>query len=67
MADEIGDYCILPSSVNEVIVIPDLSPDMTPKYLKELVKAVNESSVPHEEWLSESVYKVEGGVLRIAE
>ena len=65
-----GDYYILPSSVNEVIVIPDLSSEMNPAELRQLVMAVNQSSVSREEWLSESVYKFDGGergVLRIAD
>ena len=64
-----GDYYILPSSVNEVIVVPEAAVEDS-KYLKELVMAVNQSSVPREEWLSESVYKFDGGergVLRIAD
>ena len=65
-----GDYYMLPSSVNEVIVIPDLSSEMNPAELRQLVMAVNESSVPKAEWLSENVYKFDGGereVLRIAD
>ncbi len=65
-----GDYYILPSSVNEVIVIQDLSSEMNPAELRQLVMAVNESSVPKAEWLSENVYKFDGGergVLRIAD
>ena len=34
--------------------------------LRELVKAVNQSNVPREEWLSESVYEYKDAKVRIA-
>ena len=51
---ELGEkFYILPSSIHELIVIKDVE---SVDELRELVKAVNSSNVPLEEWLSESVY-----------
>lgn len=49
-----GDYIVLPSSVNEVIIIPDSG---NYKALRKMVEDINESSVDPEERLSDSVYK----------
>lgn len=49
-----GSFIVLPSSVNEVIVVPDYG---RYKELKKMVEDINESSVEPEERLSNSVYK----------
>lgn len=49
-----GSFVMLPSSVNEVIIIPDRGDYKT---LKRMVEDINESSVEPEERLSNSVYK----------
>ena len=49
-----GSFIVLPSSVNEVIVVPDYG---RYKDLKKMVEDINESSVEPEERLSNSVYK----------
>lgn len=49
-----GSFIVLPSSVNEVIVVPD---NGRYKDLKKMVEDINESSVEPEERLSNSVYK----------
>ena len=60
---ELGEkFYILPSSIRELIIIQDVE---SVDGLRELVKAVNESNVPVEERLSESVYVFDGEV-RIA-
>lgn len=46
---------ILPSSIHEVIIIPDKG-TMTKKKLQEMVKEVNETQVPEQEVLSDTVY-----------
>ncbi len=50
-----GNFYILPSSVHELILVPEIFPICT-KYLKEMVGEVNEGAVVREEWLSEDVY-----------
>ena len=57
-------FYILPSSIHELIVIPIQNTESVSN-LRELVKAVNSSNVPLEEWLSENVYVFDGEV-RIA-
>lgn len=49
-----GSFIVLPSSVNEVIIVPDYG---RYKDLKKMVEDINESSVEPEERLSNSVYK----------
>ena len=59
---EIGEkFYILPSSIHELRVIPIQNTESVSN-LRELVKAVNSSNVPLEEWLSESVYVFDGEV-----
>ena len=50
-----GSFYILPSSVHELILLPDTA-DICAEELKKMVKEVNESVVAREEWLSEDVY-----------
>lgn len=50
-----GNFYILPSSVHELILVPEIFPICT-KYLKAMVREVNEGTVIREEWLSEDVY-----------
>lgn len=61
-----SDYYLLPSSVNEWIIVRDLGQD--PAEFKQIVQDVNRSEVPPEEVLSDSVYLYrEGsrGIVRI--
>ena len=50
-----GSFYILPSSIHELILLPDTA-DICAEELKKMVKEVNESAVAREEWLSEDVY-----------
>ncbi len=50
-----GDFFVLPSSVHEVLALPD-SGNITPADLQEMVMAVNGSEVAPEEQLSDHVY-----------
>lgn len=50
-----GNFYILPSSIHEVILMPE-SPSISVEELKETVKEVNETEVAREERLSENVY-----------
>ena len=50
-----GNFYILPSSVHELILVPE-SAYICTEYLREMVKEVNESVLIKEEWLSEDVY-----------
>lgn len=50
-----GDYFILPSSINEVIVVPD-DGSLDHKELKEMVNEINHTQVAPEERLTDEVY-----------
>lgn len=50
-----GDYFILPSSINEVIVVPD-DGSLGPRELKEMVNEINHTQVAPEERLTDEVY-----------
>lgn len=52
---ENANLYILPSSLHEVIVLPD-SKGADPEHLKEMVSQVNTTSLPEEELLSYSIY-----------
>lgn len=54
-AEKNGDFYIIPSSVHEVILVPD-EDDITPSGLLNMVSDVNDSQVPKEEILSYNVY-----------
>ena len=49
------DFYVLPSSVHELILIPDTD-DRTAEELKEIVMETNRTQVAPEEVLSDSVY-----------
>lgn len=56
-ADAVGsDLYILPSSVHELIAIPDYE-EADPSFLYEMVKDVNENEVSERDFLSTNVYK----------
>lgn len=56
LADKVGaDLLILPSSIHEVIAIPDMGRD--PKELADMVREINASQVDISERLSNQVYK----------
>ena len=56
LADKVGgDLLILPSSIHEVIAIPDMGRD--PKELADMVREINASQVNLSERLSNQVYK----------
>lgn len=57
MVDRFGeDFYILPSSVHEVLIVPE-TPEIDVKQLKEMVGKINLSSVPPEDRLSDNVYR----------
>ncbi|MBD5532849.1 MAG: hypothetical protein HDQ98_11760 [Lachnospiraceae bacterium] len=56
IADKIGDFYVLPSSVHETLIIPK-SEDMDRKQLEQMVCEVNETQVLPEERLSDHVYE----------
>ena len=60
--EKVGEFYILPSSVHELIMVPKSGGELESSldHLKELVRAVNRSNVPREEWLSDSVYEFDG-------
>lgn len=50
-----GDFYVLPSSIHEVILIPD-TPDVSALELQGIVQSVNVEQVPPEERLSDHIY-----------
>lgn len=58
------NYYVLPSSIHEVLLIPDTS-DMDVMMLKQMVQEVNASSVAVEERLSDSVYYFNRNIMEV--
>lgn len=58
-------FYILPSSIHELLIVPK-SPEIDPKELGEMVRAVNHAEVAKEEQLSDRVYEYdrEAGTIR---
>ena len=58
-------FYILPSSIHELLIVPK-SPEIDPKELGEMVRAVNRAEVAKEEQLSDRVYEYdrEAGTIR---
>ena len=57
VADRVGgDYYVLPSSVHEVLIVPQ-SAGMDPEELTDMVNTVNEGCVMQDEILSDHVYQ----------
>ena len=59
-----GDFYILPSSIHEVILVPE-SFGLEPERMAEMVKEINQIGVAPEEVLSDSVYYSDGEEIRI--
>ena len=55
-----SDYYILPSSVHEVILVPD-APGITEKELCDMVKQANRTVVDEKDILSDNVYHYSRG------
>lgn len=59
-----GDFYILPSSIHEVILVPE-SFGLEPERMQKMVKEINQTGVAPEEVLSDSVYYFDGEEIRI--
>ena len=59
-----GDFYILPSSIHEVILVPE-SFGLETERMQEMVKEINQTGVAPEEVLSDSVYYFDGEEIRI--
>lgn len=59
-----GSFFILPSSVHEVILVPEWQ--MEAEELKKMVVEVNENELDYMEVLSDNVYHYDGNILEIA-
>ena len=59
-----GDFYILPSSIHEVILVPE-SFGLEPERMAEMVKEINQTGVAPEVVLSDSVYYFDGEEIRI--
>lgn len=55
IADKIGNFYIIPSSIHEVILIPEKS-DMNVNCMLDMVKEVNATQVSYDEVLSDNIY-----------
>lgn len=61
-----SNFYILPSSIYELIVVPDNNPDnLTASYMVEMVREINAEEVPPQERLTDSVYWFDGKLARI--
>lgn len=56
IAEKVGDFFVLPSSIHEVLIIPKSS-GMEPRELQKMVCEVNQSQVAPPERLSDNVYE----------
>ena len=56
IAEKIGKYYILPSSIHEVLIVPAISGNSA-KELAQIVKRVNEESISERDKLSDNVYE----------
>lgn len=54
LEEKMGNYFILPSSVHEVLIVPDKGQDLEP--IEEMVHEVNSNELAPEEFLSDDVY-----------
>lgn len=59
IAAKIGDFYALPSSIHEFICVPDTSGDTD--YFAEMVRDINATKIPPEEFLSENIYHYSAG------
>ena len=66
-AEKLGarELNIIPSSIHELLIVPK-SPEIDPRELGEMVRAVNRAEVAKEEQLSDRVYEYdrEAGMIR---
>lgn len=65
ITDKLGEIIILPSSVNEVIIVPK-STGRDASELAEMVRSVNESEVDTEDQLSNNIYAYDRETKKIA-
>ena len=56
IADKVGDFYVLPSSIHETLIIPK-DAGMELKDLEQMVQEVNQTQVAHQERLSDHVYE----------
>lgn len=56
VGEKIGDFYILPSSINELIIVPKKAGDK-PEGLRGVVRTINAEEVKPEEQLSDSIYE----------
>lgn len=61
-----GGFYILPSSIHEVLIVPDEYSEKKSGELRTLVHEVNETQVAYEDQLSDSVYYCDGKEIRVA-
>ncbi len=69
LAEQFGDFYLIPSSVHEWIIVEDRSTpkDQCPEeYLGSMIPEVNSSCVSAEDYLSDTLYRVREGKLMVA-
>lgn len=60
MAEKIGDFYIIPSSIHELIIVPD-GCNMDEQFMLDMVSEVNSTQLSYDEVLSDSIYHYEKG------
>ena len=63
--EKFGNYFILPSSIHELIVLPD-DGESPVENLREMVKTVNNTQLLPEDVLSNDVYYYDGNKIKVA-
>ena len=63
--EKVGSYYILPSSVHELLILPEKEAPVLPGELVRMVKDINEGEVLPEERLSDNVYYYSDGELHL--
>ncbi len=57
-----GNYYLLPSTVHEFLIVPDLE-EISPQHLLTMLREINETQVTKEEVLSDHIYYFDGNII----
>ncbi len=61
--EKVGDFYVLPSSIHEVIIVPEEYTEASTEDLREMVMEVNRTQVSEDDYLSDHVFKYDGQFL----
>lgn len=65
VSEKVGDFYVLPSSVHEVLILPD-DGTMTAEELKEMVTSVNQQELSAQEKLSDEVFRYDSNTKKLS-